>query len=48
MRALVFLPHKGAERQRVVTALPFTGALAPDVEQPIAYECTAGSCRRVG
>jgi len=48
MRALVFLPHKGVERQRVVSVLPFTGALQPDAEQAIAYECAAGECKRVG
>ncbi len=46
MRALIFLPHKGVERQRVVTALPFTGALQPDAKQAIAYECAEGECRR--
>lgn len=48
MRALIFLPNKGVERQRVVTALPFTGALVPDAKQAIAYECAEGECRKVG
>ena len=47
MRALVFLPAKGAARERVVRALPFTGALAPDEEEAIAYVCAAGECKRV-
>ncbi|HYO75882.1 MAG TPA: hypothetical protein VE010_05420, partial [Thermoanaerobaculia bacterium] len=46
MRAVVFLPHKGAPRERVVKALPFTGALAPDPELPLAYLCARGECRR--
>ncbi|MEO8381525.1 MAG: DUF255 domain-containing protein [Acidobacteriota bacterium] len=48
MRALVFLPHKGPERQRVVTALPFTGALQADPEKAVAYLCAEGECRTVG
>jgi uncharacterized protein len=47
MRALVFLPHKGVERQRVVTSLPFTGALQPDADHVLAYECANGECREV-
>lgn len=46
MRALLFLPEKGAARERFVRALPFTGALAPDPEQPLAYICAAGACKR--
>lgn len=46
MRALVFLPQKGAARERVVRALPFTGALEPDAETAIAYLCAAGECKR--
>lgn len=46
MRALVFLPHKGPERQRVINALPFTAALKPDPEGAVAYLCAAGECRR--
>jgi len=46
MRALVFLPPKGAARDRVVRALPFTGALVPDEKQPVAYLCAAGECKR--
>jgi uncharacterized protein YyaL (SSP411 family) len=46
MRALIFLPAKGAARDKVVRALPFTGALAPDDEKPIAYVCAAGECKR--
>ncbi|HET8772152.1 MAG TPA: DUF255 domain-containing protein [Thermoanaerobaculia bacterium] len=46
MRALIFLPAKGAPRERVTRALPFTGALAPDEEQAIAYVCAAGQCKR--
>jgi uncharacterized protein len=46
MRAVVFLPHAGPARQRVVKSLPFTGALAPDPEVPVAYTCANGECRR--
>jgi len=46
MRALLFLPEKGAARERFVRALPFTGALAPDPEQPLTYVCAAGECKR--
>jgi uncharacterized protein YyaL (SSP411 family) len=48
MRALIFLPAKGPARDKVVRALPFTGALAPDAERAIAYVCAAGECKRVG
>ena len=46
MRALIFLPAKGAARDRVVRALPFTGALTPNDEMAIAYVCAAGECKR--
>lgn len=46
MRALLFLPEKGAARERFVRVLPFTGALAPDPEQPLTYVCAAGECKR--
>ncbi len=46
MRALIFLPARGAVRERVVRALPFLGALAPDEENAIAYLCAAGECKR--
>jgi len=44
MRAIVFLPVKGAARERVVRVLPFTGALQPDPERTIAYVCADGKC----
>lgn len=46
MRAIVFLPPKGASRERVVKVLPWTAALAPDPEGPVAYVCATGECRR--
>jgi uncharacterized protein YyaL (SSP411 family) len=46
MRAVVFLPDKGPARLRVVKSLPFTAALEPDPELPIAYVCAKGECRR--
>jgi uncharacterized protein len=46
MRAVVLLPDKGPQRQRVVKSLPFTAALEPDPELPIAYVCAKGECRR--
>jgi uncharacterized protein YyaL (SSP411 family) len=46
MRAVVFLPHAGPARQRVMKSLPFTGSLAADPEGPVAYTCTNGECRR--
>jgi uncharacterized protein YyaL (SSP411 family) len=48
MRALIFLPEKGAARERVVRALPFTGALAPEPEKAVAYVCANGECKRGG
>jgi uncharacterized protein YyaL (SSP411 family) len=45
MRAIVFLPHKGAARERVTRVLPFTRALAPHSEKPLAYVCANGECR---
>jgi uncharacterized protein len=44
MRAVVFVPRKGPQRDRVVRALPFVGALAPDPERVAVYECAAGQC----
>lgn len=46
MRAVVFVPRKGAARDRVVKALPFVGALAPVPEHTAVYVCTNGECRR--
>lgn len=46
MQALVLLPHRGAARDRVVRALPFTAALLPDEKEPVAYLCAAGECKR--
>ncbi|HEX2120015.1 MAG TPA: DUF255 domain-containing protein [Thermoanaerobaculia bacterium] len=46
LRVVVFLPHKGPARDRVVQLLPFTGPLAADPEQAIEYECSGGECRR--
>lgn len=46
MRATIFLPHKGVARDRVVRALPFTGALAPQEKMVVTYVCAKGECRR--
>jgi len=46
MRAIVFLPHKGAPRDRVVKSLPWTAALAPDPEMPLSYDCAGSECRK--
>jgi uncharacterized protein YyaL (SSP411 family) len=47
MRALIFLPAKGALRDRVVRALPWTAPLTAGEEgAPIAYLCANGECRR--
>lgn len=46
MRAVVFVPWKGPDRVRMTQALPFTAALQPDPEVPIAYVCSGGECRR--
>jgi uncharacterized protein YyaL (SSP411 family) len=46
MRSVVFLPHKGVARDRVVKALPFTGALTADPEHPVTYVCAGGECRK--
>ena len=45
-RIVVFLPDKGPARLRVTTALPFIAALKADPEQPVAYVCESGECRR--
>jgi uncharacterized protein YyaL (SSP411 family) len=44
MRAVVFLPQKGPQRDRVVKTLPFVGALRPDKEPAVVYVCAGGSC----
>ena len=44
MRALLFVPDKGAARERVLRVLPFVRALPPDPEKPVAYVCAAGEC----
>jgi uncharacterized protein YyaL (SSP411 family) len=46
MRALLFLPAKGAAHERMVRALPFLGALAPDEERAVAYLCAGGECKK--
>ena len=45
LRMVVFVPEKGAERNRVTAALPFA-ALPPDPELPLTYVCEKGECRR--
>jgi uncharacterized protein YyaL (SSP411 family) len=46
MRSIVFVPRKGAARDRVARALPFVGALVPDPEHAVVYACANGQCRR--
>jgi uncharacterized protein YyaL (SSP411 family) len=46
LRFVLFVPSKGVMRDRMLKALPFTGALASDPENPITYECSGGECRR--
>lgn len=46
MRAIVFLAHKGGPRARIVKSLPWTAALAPDPEKPLAYTCAGSECRK--
>ena len=49
MRALIFLPEKGALRERVVRALPWSAPLVAGEEgAPITYVCVNGECKRVG
>lgn len=48
MRAVVFVPRKGAVRDRVVKALPFVGALASDPKRTVVYACANGECRESG
>ncbi|HEX6095176.1 MAG TPA: DUF255 domain-containing protein [Thermoanaerobaculia bacterium] len=45
MRALLFLPAKGAARERVVRALPFLGGLAAE-ENAVSYVCASGECKK--
>jgi hypothetical protein len=47
MRTVVLLPHKGPAREKLVKALPFIAALAPEDKQPVAYRCASGECRRL-
>jgi uncharacterized protein len=47
MRALLFVPEKGAARERVVRALPWTAPLtAGEKGAPVAYVCANGECKR--
>ena len=47
MRALIFLPEKGAARERVTRALPWTAPLTAGEEgAAIAYVCANGECKR--
>jgi uncharacterized protein YyaL (SSP411 family) len=46
MRDVVFLPHKGPARDRMVKSLPFTATLTADPEHPVTYVCANGECRR--
>jgi hypothetical protein len=48
IRTVLFLPFKGAARERMIKTLPYLAALAPgDAEHPIlTYECANGACRR--
>jgi hypothetical protein len=46
MRAVVYVPRKGAMRDRVVKALPFVGGLASDPDHAVVYVCANGGCRR--
>jgi uncharacterized protein YyaL (SSP411 family) len=48
MRAVLFVPRKGALRDRVVKALPFAGGLASDPKRTVVYVCTNGACRETG
>jgi uncharacterized protein YyaL (SSP411 family) len=45
LRAVVFVPQKGPDRNRILTALPFAAALAADPDRPLAYVCENGECR---
>ncbi|HEX8615944.1 MAG TPA: hypothetical protein VF911_00045, partial [Thermoanaerobaculia bacterium] len=46
MRAVVFLPHRGAARDRLVKVLPYTAPLAADADVPVTYVCAGGTCGR--
>lgn len=46
LRFVLFVPSKGVTRDKMLKALPFTGALATDPENPVVYECSGGECRR--
>jgi len=46
MRFVVFLPHRGPARDRVIKALPFTAALTGDPKLVLTYVCSEGECRR--
>ncbi|HEX2059745.1 MAG TPA: DUF255 domain-containing protein [Thermoanaerobaculia bacterium] len=44
MRFVVFLPHKGATRDRVVRSLPYLGAITSDPKVVLTYVCARGVC----
>lgn len=46
MRTLIYLPVKGAARERVTRAFPFLAALTSDPEAVITYVCANGECRK--
>ncbi|HVG25093.1 MAG TPA: DUF255 domain-containing protein [Thermoanaerobaculia bacterium] len=47
MRALVFVPDKGAPRDRVVRAMPWLAPLAAGEKgAPVAYVCANGECEK--
>ncbi|MDQ3282836.1 MAG: DUF255 domain-containing protein [Acidobacteriota bacterium] len=48
MRTVLFLPTKGAARDRMLKSLPYLAAAEPgDEEHPVmTYECANGACRR--
>lgn len=45
LRAVILVPEKGPERNRILTAFPFTAGLAANPERPVAYVCENGECR---
>lgn len=46
LRALIFVPHKGVQRERMERVLPAVKAMKNDpAEKPIAWVCVKGECQ---
>lgn len=46
LRAVIFVPAKGAGRDRMIRTFPFIASLTADPELPLTYVCEKGECRK--